>query len=653
MSVAFNEVPRIENAVQVRQGSRFVRWGENNTYPQMLIDVSNQSPKHKAILNAKQRFLGTLKIQSAANPREAERLMNSINASQSFDELFEDVKTDLLHFGGFALVWEWNAKGGCASIERLPFQGVRTNEELDYFWYRKDWRKTNKPIQEFAKFDDENRVGKQLIYYREPSAGLDVYPIPEYIAALKSIFTDAMIADFHQSNLSNGFFPGAIISFYNGEPEPEEKTAIERALNRKYSGTNNTGKAFITFNQPGANAVTVDKFDTNGHGEQFDTLNKKVQEDIFVAHNVTSPMLFGVRVEGQLGGRTEMLDAFELFNTMYAKPKQDTMCKFFSWLFEYNGLGKNSVTAEPLELFDGEDTPVNQLPTNPSVSPENKGTEQVDVSVSDVTYNGAQIQAAVDILAKVKEGVLSEEQAVVFLVQLLKLEPAIAQAMFSKTSNAIVKLSAQEYIEDTLEQIEKALVAFNVLGEDAELFEELDACSVDGEGNPIRKLAFADDTESSIIDAKVLKQLSKTPNATVKELGEALQMEEKIVSASIERLIKNGDITLKDRLDSARELTKQGQENITAKNPVTGVEVRYKYAKRIGVSGDDIMPTTRTFCRKMPRNRLFSRAEIDQVSKVVGWNVWSYRGGFYRDPKTNLTSKSCRHEWQQVIVKRK
>ena len=543
----------------------------------MLIDVSNQSPKHKAILNAKQRFLGTLKIQSAVNQREAERLMSSINASQSFDELWDDVKTDLLHFGGFALVWEWNAKGGCASIERLPFQGVRTNEELDYFWYRKDWRKTNKPIQEFAKFDDENRVGKQLIYYREPSAGLDVYPIPEYIAALKSIFTDAMIADFHQSNLSNGFFPGAIISFYNGEPEPEEKTAIERALNRKYSGTNNTGKAFITFNQPGANAVTVDKFDTNGHGEQFDTLNKKVQEDIFVAHNVTSPMLFGIRVEGQLGGRTEMLDAFELFNTMYAKPKQDTMCKFFSWLFEYNGLGKNSVTAEPLELFA--DQPK---------------------------------QAAIP-----------------------------------------TQMSAQEYIEDTIEEIEKALVAFNVLGEDAELFEELDACSVDGEGNPIRKLAFADDTESSIIDAKVLKQLSKTPNATVKELGEALQMEEKVVSGSIERLIKNGDITLKDRLDSARELTKQGQENITAKNPITGVEVRYKYAKRIGVSGDDIMQTTRTFCRKMPRNRLFSRAEIDQVSNVVGWNVWSYRGGFYRDPKTNLTSKSCRHEWQQVIVKRK
>lgn len=577
MRVAFNEVPRIENSVQVRNGSRFVRWGDNNTYPQMLIDVSNQSPKHKAILNAKLRFLGTLKIQSAANPREAERLMSSINASQSFDELFEDVKTDLLHFGGFALVWEWNAKGGCASIERLPFQGVRTNEELDYFWYRKDWRKTNKPIQEFAKFDDENRIGKQLIYYREPSAGLDVYPIPEYIAALKSIFTDAMIADFHQSNLSNGFFPGAIISFYNGEPEPEEKTAIERALNRKYSGTNNTGKAFITFNQPGANAVTVDKFDTNGHGEQFDTLNKKVQEDIFVAHNVTSPMLFGVRVEGQLGGRTEMLDAFELFNTMYAKPKQDTMCKFFSWLFEYNGLGKNSVTAEPLELFA--DQP--------------------------------------------------------------------------KQATIPTQMSAQEYIEDTIEEIEKALVAFNVLGEDAELFEELESCSVDGEGNPVRKLAFADDTQSSIIDAKVLKQLSKTPNATVKELGEALQMEEKVVSASIERLIKNGDITLKDRLDSARELTKQGQENITAKNPVTGVEVRYKYAKRIGVSGDDIMPTTRTFCRKMPRNRLFSRAEIDQVSKVVGWNVWSYRGGFYRDPKTNLTSKSCRHEWQQVIVKRK
>ncbi len=40
--------------------------------------------------------------------------------------------------------------------------------------------------------------------------------------------------------------------------------------------------------------------------KQFDMLNKQIQEEIFVAHNVTSPMLFGIRTEGQLGGRKEL-----------------------------------------------------------------------------------------------------------------------------------------------------------------------------------------------------------------------------------------------------------------------------------------------------------------------------------------------------------
>jgi hypothetical protein len=46
------------------------------------------------------------------------------------------------------------------------------------------------------------------------------------------------------------------------------------------------------------------------------------------------------------------------------------------------------------------------------------------------SYNGAQIAAALDILVKVKEGILTARQAVLFLVQFLNFEEADAKALF-------------------------------------------------------------------------------------------------------------------------------------------------------------------------------------------------------------------------------
>jgi hypothetical protein len=66
-------------------------------------------------------------------------------------------------------------------------------------------------------------------------------------------------------------------------------------------------------------------------------------------------------------------------------------------------------------------------------------------SVSDVTYNGAQIASALEIVAAVQSGGLTKEQAIVFLVQFLQLPIDVATAMFEPTGgNAVAKLSAQK-----------------------------------------------------------------------------------------------------------------------------------------------------------------------------------------------------------------
>jgi len=61
-----------------------------------------------------------------------------------------------------------------------------------------------------------------------------------------------------------------------------------------------------------------------------------------------------------------------------------------------------------------------------------------------VTYNGAQIASALEIVASVSAGTLTQEQAIVFLVQFLGLDVEVAKSMFQTSGDAVAKLSAQK-----------------------------------------------------------------------------------------------------------------------------------------------------------------------------------------------------------------
>ena len=63
---------------------------------------------------------------------------------------------------------------------------------------------------------------------------------------------------------------------------------------------------------------------------------------------------------------------------------------------------------------------------------------------------------------------------------------------------------------------------------------------------------------------------------------------------------------------------------------------------------------TRAFCEKLLElNRIFTREDINAISSRVDRDVWKYKGGWYTNPETGVTTPFCRHEWvQQITIKR-
>jgi len=53
----------------------------------------------------------------------------------------------------------------------------------------------------------------------------------------------------------------------------------------------------------------------------------QIDQTILTAWGISSPMLLGIKTSGQLGGRTEMLDAYNLFLQTRIIPIQEDMLK--------------------------------------------------------------------------------------------------------------------------------------------------------------------------------------------------------------------------------------------------------------------------------------------------------------------------------------
>jgi len=77
------------------------------------------------------------------------------------------------------------------------------------------------------------------------------------------------------------------------------------------------------------------------------------------------------------------------------------------------------------------------------------------------------------------------------------------------------------------------------------------------------------------------------------------------------------------------------------------------YSYELKATAPKLVPggKSRPFCETLiGLNRLYTREEIETISLNVGRDVWTYRGGWYHNPETEVNTPSCRHEWRVIIT---
>ncbi len=686
----------IEHKVPVmleNRSGKYITYGFANEYPYYLLDNYRRSSKHNAIVNGKVNYImgGGWQAGDDLTVEQQARFIkffDGLSSTEDLNDITEKLVLDLEIFNGFAVAVTWSKLGTIAKMEHVPFEKIRVDKEEKMFqvadWYNDDMMQLFPKVGDIEKipaFDPENRLGKQLFYYRVYAAGVKHYPLPEYIGGNAWIEADVQVANFHNNNLRNNFWGGYLINFNNGIPTPEEQGDIERQIKRKFSGTDNAGRFVVTFNDDAAKAPTLEPLTPSDMDKQFEILNKAIQQEIFIAHRVTNPMLFGVKTEGQLGGRNELVEAYELFKATYVNDRVRKVERMINYLGSFNGVeGMELIPVEPiterlseqalLQIMTQDELrekaglqplekPADVVGPNPQPDEQPQAVEALQSNDNIKKLSGREYQNLMRIVRQYMQEKITLEMARTML--------SAGFGLSAQEIDTMLGVQAQEFSEPTWGEEDDEDYGwgdeeFKVLEVVASKF----GCHADDyhvmHSKPMRfdsnideniRLAFAELGEEEVeLDLKIEAYRKKNRDASVEEMAKEFGVSKAKVAKRVAYLIT------KDRYPISRAVDKIAEQNLPKNvkevaEPV--LEVRYKYAWATGFSNKD-KGSSREFCKVMldlaGQGKVYTRDDIDGISAIMGYSVWNRRGGWYHTP-SGVNRPQCRHVWEQQLVIRK
>ena len=685
-----------------KKGRNYVEFGDRNNYSNYLISLFGESPKHGAIVKGKVNYIfgkGFEDIEKKANSQ-----------GETWNQILKrSILDDELH-GGFYLQVLWNALGNIAEVYHIEFQKVRASKDLKKFYIKDDWELSDfkEKAREYPAFNLNENNGVQILFVKQYNPKSDIYPLPSYFQGLNYIESDIQVSRHILGNAKHNFVATKLINFNNGLPQEEEQEEVERDLKRKFA--NHDGdRVVIAFNPSKENAVDIiDLGETSLTKEDFTNINNLIQQEIFACHQVTSPTLFGIKTEGQLGARNEIRDAYQIFQNTYVNERQQDHEQTFTKIMNLAGIpGEHTITpVEPLSFEFTEaimaanmtkdeireklglqvlesdiktqaqtiSENINSLSplvankvlesmtpdeirslagliaknTTTDASGNTIATQPEPMQANDAIKNlsGRQYQNVMRIVRQFGSGKINKQQASLMLKSGFGFTDADVNTFLGIDEDPTTEMQAFAETQDEI-----LLNEFAACGDHVNDFDVVDTF----EAKNFEQFA---DAEINKLKANVLDLISKDKRVTPQTMAIVLGKEVSAINTALKALQTEGYLSV---IGSAMNILNPNYSPIVRellqplrtipggdKTTTTEVLLRYTYN---GPRDDKNRP----FCARMLQladTKLWSRADIENISERLGYSVWDRRGGWFTEPNGNHRPY-CRHRWDVKVVTRK
>lgn len=405
-------------------GKTYVLNGKNNEGYDYVINRYKHSPTNAAILDSYYSYTYGQGLTANYKADQAIQMakVNKLFTKDTVRKLVKDYT--LFHECSFEVIL---GKTGneIAEINHLPKNKVVPNEVdengvINSYWYSYDWSDLRKyPPTQIPVFVQGTTEKKTVFVIKEYSINDFYFARPSYYSGLNYAELEEQISVYCVNHIKNGLSAGHIINVNEGVTDDEVKTQFERNIIKKWTGANNANKFILSFNSNKDNATTIETITIADAHQQYQFLTEEARKQLLTAHKVVSGAILGIQTATGFSSNSDEIEtAFSETMLNVITPMQNALTDGFEYV-----LGQNKIT---LELYF-----------------EDLRTDGVENNLNQSSYNGAQISSAVEILQNVKDGILTKEQAMVFLIQFLKLDKDVAVSMFT-TGSSVQKLSEEK-----------------------------------------------------------------------------------------------------------------------------------------------------------------------------------------------------------------
>lgn len=615
-----------------------------NNYPQYLIKLFDTSHLHNSIINSKVHYIcgnGLSIDNTGLSVEESSYLINSLNKTNSYGEsildLIKKCVLDKQLFNTFYIEIIFNKSGDDFECLHIPYEYIREDKNGEGFWYSNDWSVSQQSEEKTGlKFIPNASLDEKvngIIPFKVYQPGCKHYTKVSYIGGIPYIEADGEVANYNLQGIKSQFNVGTIISFNNGVPTEEEKKFIDKKLKEKFSGTDAANSLLINYSKTKDNAPTIERLQSPDFAEQYKNLKEQIVDAIIQTHRFP-PILAGIQVAGKLGNSQEYNDALETLYVSQIKPEQKLIEDFFNNIFSHKGFSNRIRINKPEKIkAQWSESTLKEIMT-PNEMRESIGLEKLVDDNIDSTVTDKLNTVSPLVATKILDNMDKNEIRQLIGLPDIEITPEPVSTMKHHFNENIIEVFSRYGVSfDDYEILESKPYSFAL---ESALYRDI-------------LIAIR---ESPSIDNKQLAQLLKNDISTINKAVKYLEDNEYI------KIKKTSSIDLEGEKDKKiQRIISDKADNILKKNPpkLDEYDIMYYYDWRPDIPSserDSSAHPSRDFCKSLMRlNKLYSENDIKEISKIVGWDVLRYKGGWWNDDGINRPY--CRHLWYTKKVKKK
>jgi hypothetical protein len=344
-----------------QKNKEWVEYGQDNNYYQYLIDLYYGSATNNACIKG----ISDLIYGDGLEVVRADRhLSGYLDLKKLFHEdCLRNAAMDLKMLGQCAIhLVKSKDRKKYVKAEHWAIQTLRPEKcndkgEIEGYYFAPDWSKLKrgqKPHR-FAAFGFDDNATECVLVIKPYSTGNYYFSPVDYQGGTQWAELETEISNYHINNIKNGMAPSMLINFNNGQPPAEVKDMIEAQIINKFTGSSNTGKFILSFNDNAESKADITPVQLSDAHNQYQFLSTESMQKIMMSHRVTSPMLLGIKDSTGFGNNAdELKTASILFDNTVIRPFQRLLLDGVRKIMNANGYNLDIYfkTLQPLEFTD-------------------------------------------------------------------------------------------------------------------------------------------------------------------------------------------------------------------------------------------------------------------------------------------------------------